>query len=128
MKLLLDTRTFIWLADNSKLLSVAAREAIQSPKNQLYFSSVSAWEVCRKYAKGTLKMPVPPDRLIPKVRDDAKIEAIVFTEEEAILAEKLPLYHRDPFDRMIIAQAFVNGMTILTSDRAFQAYPVRVLW
>ncbi len=128
MKLLLDTCTFIWLADNSRLLSVAAREAILSPENQIYFSSVSAWEICRNYAKGTLKLPVPPARLIPKVRGDAKIEAIVFTEEEAITAEKLPLYHRDPFDRMIIAQALLNGMAIVTSDEAFGAYPVRVLW
>jgi len=128
VKLLLDTCAFIWLADISKLLSSAAREAILRPENQIYFSSVSAWELCRNYSKGSLKLPLHPEQLIRRVRDDAKIETIVFTEEEAITAEKLPLHHRDPFDRMIIAQALVNGMTILTSDDAFGAYPVRVLW
>ena len=128
MKLLLDTCSFIWFLADSPQLSAKARAAILDPANSVYLSAVSAWEIGRKYAKGDLELPGRPESLIPQVRTDSGILSLPLSEEEAISAEKLPILHKDPFDRMIIAQALVQGMVIVTPDRAFEPYPVRLLW
>ena len=109
MKLLLDTCSFIWFLADSPQLSAKARAAILDPANSVYLSAVSAWEIGRKYAKGDLELPGRPESLIPQVRTDSGILSLPLSEEEAISAEKLPILHKDPFDRMIIAQALVQG-------------------
>ena len=128
MKLLLDTCTFLWFQGDAPELSAKARAAILDPANEVYLSAVSGWEIGRKYARGFLELPARPEALIPQVRVESGILSLPLTEEEAILAEKLPLLHRDPFDRMIIAQALQQGMIVVTPDPAFGAYPVRLLW
>ena len=128
MKLLLDTCSFIWFLADSPQLSAKARAAILDPANSVYLSAVSAWEIGRKYAKGDLELPGRPESLIPQVRTDSGILSLPLSEEEAISAEKLPILHKDPFDRLIIAQALVQGMVVVTPDRAFEPYPVRLLW
>ena len=128
MKLLLDTCSFLWFLADAPELSAKARAAILDPANSVYLSAVSAWEIGRKYAKGDLELPSRPEFLIPQVRTDSGILSLPLSEEEAISAEKLPLLHKDPFDRMIIAQALVQGMIVVTPDRAFEPYPVRLLW
>ena len=128
MKLLLDTCSFLWFLADAPELSAKARAAILDPANSVYLSAVSAWEIGRKYAKGDLELPGRPETLIPQVRTDSGILSLPLSEEEAISAEKLPLLHKDPFDRMIIAQALVQGMVVVTPDRAFEPYPVRLLW
>ena len=128
MKLLLDTCSFIWFLADSPQLSAKARAAILDPANSVYLSAVSAWEIGRKYAKGDLELPGRPESLIPQVRTDSGILSLPLSEEEAISAEKLTILHQDPFDRMIIAQALVQGMVVVTPDRAFEPYPVRLLW
>ena len=128
MKLLLDTCSFIWFLADSPQLSAKARAAILDPANSVYLSAVSAWEIGRKYAKGDLELPGRLESLIPQVRTDSGILSLPLSEEEAISAEKLPILHKDPFDRMIIAQALVQGMVVVTPDRAFEPYPVRLLW
>ena len=128
MKLLLDTCSFLWFLADAPELSAKARAAILNPANSVYLSAVSAWEIGRIYAKGDLELPGRPETLIPQVRTDSGILSLPLSEEEAISAEKLPLLHKDPFDRMIIAQALVQGMVVVTPDRAFAPYPVRLLW
>ena len=128
MKLLLDTCSFLWFLADAPELSAKARAAILDPANSVYLSAVSAWEIGRKYAKGDLELPGRPETLIPQVRTDSGILSLPLSEEEAISAEKLPLLHKDPFDRMIIAQALVQGLVVVTPDRAFAPYPVRLLW
>ena len=128
MKLLLDTCSFLWFLADAPELSAKARAAILDPANSVYLSAVSAWEIGRKYAKGDLELPGRPESLIPQVRTDSGILSLPLSEEEAISAEKLPLLHKDPFDRMIIAQALMQGMVVVTPDRAFEPYPVRLLW
>ena len=128
MKLLLDTCSFLWFLADAPELSAKARAAILDPANSVYLSAVSAWEIGRKYAKGDLQLPGRPESLIPQVRTDSGILSLPLSEEEAISAEKLPLLHKDPFDRMIIAQALMQGMVVVTPDRAFEPYPVRLLW
>jgi len=128
VKLLLDTCAFLWFQADSSDLSPAARAQILEPTNDVYLSAVSVWEIARKYAQGRLCLPSHPSTLIPAVRKDSGIASLPLTEADALAAEKLQLFHKDPFDRMLIAQALMGGLVIVTSDRAFEPYPVRVLW
>ncbi len=128
MTLLLDTCTFLWFLADAPQLSKRARAAILDPANSVYLSVVSGWEIGRKHARGELSLPARPEALIPQVRTDSGIFSLPLVEEDAISAEKLPLHHRDPFDRMIIAQALMQGMVIVTPDPAFGSYLVRLLW
>ena len=128
MKLLLDTSAFLWFQADSPQLSPTARAEILDPTNEVYFSAVSVWEIARKYAQGKIWLPSHPSTLISAVRRDSGIASLPLTEADALAAEKLQLFHKDPFDRMLIAQAHMGGLVIVTSDRAFDPYPVRVIW
>ena len=128
MKLLLDTCAFLWFQADSPHLSPTARAQILDPKNEVYLSAVSVWEIARKYAQGGISLPSHPSTLIPAVRKASGIESLSLTEADALAAEKLQLFHKDPFDRMLIAQAIMGGLFIVTPDRAFEPYPVRVIW
>jgi PIN domain nuclease of toxin-antitoxin system len=96
--------------------------------NELYLSAASVWEIAIKFAAGRLSLPERPDVFVPRVREVSDIRTLDIDEESAIHAGRLPLLHADPFDRMIVAQAVIHGMTILTPDQAIQQYAVRVLW
>jgi PIN domain nuclease of toxin-antitoxin system len=89
---------------------------------------VWAWEIARKYAQGGISLPNHPSLLIPAVRKDSGIASLSLTETDALAAEKLQLFHKDPFDRLLIAQALMSGLAIVTPDRAFEPYPVGVIW
>ena len=128
MKLLIDTCAFLWFQVDSPHLSPTARAQILEPANEVYLSTVSVWEIARKYAEGRLSLPSHPSTLIPAVRKDSGIASLSLTEMDALAAEKLQRFHKDPFDRMLIAQALMGGLAIVTSDSAFEPYPVRVIW
>lgn len=128
MKLLLDTCAFLWFLADSPHLSQTARVHLLDPANEVYLSAVSVWEIARKFAQGRISLPSHPSTLIPAVRRDSGIASLSLTEMDALAAEKLQLFHKDPFDRMLIAQALMGGLAIITSDRAFEPYPVRVIW
>jgi len=128
MKLLLDTCAFLWFQSDAPHLSSIARCQILDPANEVYLSAVSVWEIARKYAQGGISLPAHPSTLIPAVREESGIASLPLTEKDALVAEKLQLFHKDPFDRMLIAQALMGGMAVVTSDRAFEPYPVRVVW
>ena len=101
---------------------------ILDPDNDVYLSAVSAWEIARKCLVGKLKLDGPASTVVRESREAAGIESLALTEEDALTAEKLALVHKDPFDRMLIGQAIMQGMTILTPDAVFREYPVRVVW
>jgi PIN domain nuclease of toxin-antitoxin system len=128
MKLLLDTCTFLWIASASPQLSKAAAEAFLDRNNERYLSAASAWEIGLKNAAGRLPLGEKPDVFVPRVREASGIEALDMDEVCALHAAKLPPLHTDPFDRMLVAQAILNGMTILTPDSEIERYAVRVLW
>ena len=128
MKLLLDTSAFLWFQADSPSLSPTARAQILDATNEVYLSAVSVWEIARKFAQGGLCLPSHPSTLIPAVRQASGIASLALTETDALAAEKLEVFHKDPFDRMLIAQALMGGLVIVTSDRAFDPYPVRVIW
>ena len=128
MKVLLDTCTFLWVAAGSKELSGRARETFASADNEVYLSSVSAWEIAVKAALGRLPLPSTPDRFVPEAREMHDIEPLPLAEDVCLLTAKLPLLHRDPFDRMLVCQAMAGAMTILTPDPDIARYPVRTAW
>jgi PIN domain nuclease of toxin-antitoxin system len=128
MKLLLDTCTFLWIASESPRISKTAAALFMDRNNQRYLSAASAWEIGIKHASGRLPLPERPEIFVPKIREASGIQALQIDEESALHAAKLPALHSDPFDRMLIAQAIVHGMTILTPDPQIEQYAARVLW
>ncbi|MBI4907965.1 MAG: type II toxin-antitoxin system VapC family toxin [Acidobacteria bacterium] len=128
MKLLLDTCTFLWIVSASSNLSKRAAAAFLDPANERFLSAASAWEIGIKYAAGRLPLPQRPDIFVPRVRQASGIATLRIDEECALHAGKLPALHSDPFDRMLVAQALVLGMTIVTPDAAIEQYGVRVVW
>jgi PIN domain nuclease of toxin-antitoxin system len=128
VKLLLDTCTFLWIASGSKHLSKVAADAFLNQSNERFLSAASAWEIGIKNAAGRLPLAERPDIFVPRVREMSGIETLEMDELSALHAAKLPGLHADPFDRMLVAQAIVHGMTILTPDAEIEKYAVRILW
>jgi PIN domain nuclease of toxin-antitoxin system len=128
VKLLLDTCAFLWLAGGSTALPPAAERAIRDPSNEVFLSSVSVWEIVTKHRAGRLPLPEPPETLVPTERQLRGVDPLPFDEESALFGTRLPALHRDPFDRMLIAQAVAHGLAIVTPDPLITQYPVRVLW
>lgn len=128
MTLLLDTCTFLWLATDDPNLSNAARETCTDPANTVYLSALSAWEIAIKHRLGRLRLPVPPHVYVVSRRKWLGLEALAFDEDCAAHDARLPPYHSDPFDRGLVAQAIVHGLTLVTPDPQIQDYPALTLW
>lgn len=128
MRLLLDTCTFLWIAADSPQLSFEALELFTEPANEVYLSSVSSWEIAVKYELGRLPLPDPPMEFVPAMREGHGIDSLSLDEESTLYVNRLPAYHRDPFDRMLICQAIAHDLVILTPDREIQRYPVKTRW
>ena len=128
MRLLLDTCTFLWIVGGATELSPRAREAFADPTNEAFLSAASAWEIAVKHRLGRLPLPAPPVEFVPAQRTAHGIEPLPVDEESALHVAKLPDLHRDPFDRMLVAQSLVGGLVLLTPDDPIRQYPVRTLW
>ena len=129
VRLLLDTCTFLWLSGGGRELPARAAAAFRSPENDVSSSAASSWKIAVRYASGRLPLPEPPERLVPSERERLGVVVLPFDEESALHVTKLPPIHRDPFDRMLVSQALVHGLTILTPDEHVLArYPARTLW
>ncbi len=128
MKVLLDTCTFLWIVSGARQVSARALEIYQVPDNEVFLSAASAWEISIKHGLGKLPLPEPPERFVPSVRATYGLAPLPIDEESALHASKLPMLHRDPFDRILISQSIVHGMTILTPDPLIVQYPARTMW
>ena len=128
MKYLLDTAVWVWSLGDVERIHARPRQLIAEAREELYLSAASSWEISIKWALGKLRLPEPPVRLVPKALVAQRIRALPITHAHALAVSALPLHHSDPFDRLLIAQAQAEGMTILTADRHFQAYEVEILW
>ncbi len=126
MNLLLDTHTFIWFINGDKQLSVAARKRIENPKNKNFISIASIWEIAIKVSIGKLQLNSPFPKMSEKIKDNG-FELLPIAFEHIEIVTMLPFHHRDPFDRIIIAQAMKQKMTIITKDGDFKKYKVRTL-
>ena len=128
MKLLLDTCTFLWLISDSGNVPVRVVEMYRAPENEVYLSAASAWEIALKCARGRLPLPAPPERLVREEREVRGIDPLPIDEESALHLSRLPALHRDPFDRILVSQAIVHGLVILTPDPLVTQYPARTIW
>jgi len=126
VKLLLDTQLLLWAAGQPKRLSAAARKRLTNPKNELVFSAASLWEITIKNSLGREDFRVEPRLLRRGLLDNGYAELPV-TSQHAVNIDSLPPLHKDPFDRLLLAQAITEGITLLTTDAQLARYhgPVR---
>ncbi len=123
MNLLLDTHVLIWALENNPILSGQAREVIIDGKNIVFISAVTIWEISIKKAMGKLKSP---DNLLDEIRLH-HFTPLNINFEHAQLAGKLPPIHKDPFDRMLIAQTMIEKLTLVTKDKAITQYDISII-
>jgi PIN domain nuclease of toxin-antitoxin system len=128
VKLLLDTCAFLWIVGDAAPLSKRARALFRAPDTSVYLSAASAWEIAVKHGLGRLPLPAPPERFVREMREAHGIAPLPIDEESALHVSRLPVLHRDPFDRIIVSQAIVHGLTILTPDPLITQYPGRTDW
>ena len=124
MNLLLDTHVFLWAVDDSPKLSSAAKTAILDGHNIVYVSAATAWEISIKRGLGKLK--IPRNDYLEELRLH-RFTSLDITSEHALTVEQLPPHHRDPFDRMLIAQSFVERLTLITQDQRISLYDVKII-
>ena len=127
MKLLLDTHTFLWFIDDSPQLSQQGKALLEAD-NELLLSIASLWEIAIKLRLGKLTVGTPIEVLMTEQLTRNDIDVLPITVAHLVAVSTLPLHHRDPFDRLLIAQAMVTQMPIVSADPAFDAYPVQRLW
>ncbi|MEH1936040.1 MAG: type II toxin-antitoxin system VapC family toxin [Nostoc sp.] len=128
MKLLLDTHIFLWFISGDQKLPIHLQNSIRDLNNDVYLSCVSVWEATVKYQLGKLPLPESPEIYLPKQRQQHLISSLNLDEESVAQLLKLPLLHRDPFDRMLICQALQHNLTIVTVDLAIRSYSVSILY
>ena len=128
MKFLLDTSVFLWSLDADFRLNARAKEILTAPSQELFLSAVSVWEIAIKFALGSLPLRKAPSEYVSFAVRTWRLRTLDITHEHALRAGELPPHHRDPFDRMLIAQAMTEKMTLLTADRAFRPYKVEMIF
>jgi PIN domain nuclease of toxin-antitoxin system len=127
LKLLLDTQCWLWWFNQPERLSEAAIDQILDNSNELWFSVASTWEMGIKVAIGKLSLPEPFENYFSSRMRQLGTQSLEITAAHALRAASLPSYHKDPFDRMLIAQAQIEGMTLVSSDSVFKKYDVSIL-
>jgi PIN domain nuclease of toxin-antitoxin system len=127
MNLLLDTHALLWALSSPGKLPARAKNAIVDPSNDVVASAVSAWEIALKQSLGKLELPAPAERWLPVEVHEAGFGWIPVTHEDGLRVRVLEWHHRDPFDRLLIAQS-LSGYTLVTHDQRIWEYGVPVLW
>ena len=127
-KFLIDTHVLLWWLFGDVRLSSRAYDLIQSPDHAILVSSASAWEISTKFRLGKLPHAGEAVGHLAALLERSRMEVLPITLEHAMAAGALPGPHRDPFDRMLIAQSQIEGLPIVTSDKAFRDYPVNIIW
>jgi PIN domain nuclease of toxin-antitoxin system len=122
VKFLLDTQLLLWAAGEPRRLSPSARKLLSDPKNELYFSAASLWEIAIKSTLGRADFRVEPRLLRRGLIENGYIE-LPITSQHAVSIDVLPPLHKDPFDRLLLAQALSEAVTLLTSDEQLSRYP-----
>ncbi|ETR69010.1 MAG: PilT protein-like protein [Candidatus Magnetoglobus multicellularis str. Araruama] len=128
MRALLDTNSFLWFISGNEKLSIKARNFIEDFENELVLSIASLWEIAIKVSIGKLQLLKHFDILIPEKIEENEIEILNLELKHFSTMMKLPFHHRDPFDRIIIAQSITENISLITSDGIFEDYLVKVIW
>ena len=126
MKILLDTHAWLWMQASPDRFTIEARALIEDAASELYLSVASSWEIAIKYALGRLALPLPPTQYVPSRMEISGVAPLPIQQAHALHVSELPLHHRDPFDRLLVAQAQLEKLTVLTSDPLFDEYEVDI--
>lgn len=128
MKIFLDTHALLWFSSGDSRISSTARNLIANPENEVLFSLASIWEIAIKVSIGKLVLPTEIDRFLDEAKVNMPFTLLGITESHVLEVATLPFHHRDPFDRLIIAQAIVEELPMVTADEQFDAYGITRLW
>jgi PIN domain nuclease of toxin-antitoxin system len=128
MPWLLDTHALLWFSWGDAQLSLAARALIEDETNQILVSVASIWEIAIKIGAGKLALTEPLDQFVNEHLDGNQIDLLPIERRHAIHVATLPLHHRDPFDRILVAQSQLDGMPLVSADPIFDVYGVTRLW
>ena len=128
MKLLVDTQCWLWMVADPGRLSRSARAIVASDRHELFLSSVSSWEIAIKHGLGKLTLPAPPQEFVPTRMQLTRVLPLTVTHTHALRVAELPWHHRDPFDRLLIAQARTESLSLFTADRQLRPYDVPIVW
>jgi PIN domain nuclease of toxin-antitoxin system len=128
MRALIDTSTFLWFISGSDKLSADARLHIADIENEIFLSVASLWEIAIKTSIGKLELLLPFDQLIPEHLEQNDITVLPIQIPHLFKVTNLAFHHRDPFDRLIIAQGLAEQLPVITNDAAFSQYPVQLIW
>jgi len=128
MRILLDTHAFLWWITGDQRLSQRSIECISDGSNELFFSVASGWEIAIKAGLGRIDIPDPLDRFVSEHLFRNHMDVLAIQLSHALHVITLPQFHRDPFDRMLISQAQIERLPILSSDKLLAAYDVEVIW
>lgn len=127
MSILLDTHVFVWAASESSRLKPSVRELLSEPEEDIFVSSVSALELAIKWSLGKLKLPLPPYEFVSAFLATSGMSQLAVTIRDACAVGDLPFHHKDPFDRLLVAQAKTNGLRLMTADPILEKYDVDVI-
>ena len=127
MKILLDTQCWLWMALSPERFSSSARNLVEDRQHVLYLSAASAWEISIKYGLGRLRLPEPPVSYVPSRATTLGVLTLPIGQHHALHVASLPPHHRDPFDRMLVAQAQIEDLPVLTADPIFSSYDVTAI-
>jgi len=128
MRVLLDTNSFLWFISGNDRLSIDAKNFIADMQNQLVLSAASLWEIAIKISLGKLDLLQPYGQFIPQQLEENDIAVLPLEIGHLNKVIDLPFHHRDPFDRLIIAQALTEGIPVVSSDAVFSQYAVKLIW
>lgn len=126
MRLLLDTHVFLWLQTEPRRIG-GALDTLRSEEHDLLLSAASSWEIAIKHGLGRLSLPVPPSAYVPSRAQRSGVDLLAVEHADALAVAELAPHHRDPFDRLLIAQARRHELTLVTADAALGRYDVPVL-
>jgi PIN domain nuclease of toxin-antitoxin system len=128
MKYLLDTNVWLWSLKSPELIGDEARQILEHGEEEIYLSAVTSWEISIKMRLGKLNFAGPPAYHLPRFMAKQSLRPLSVTHSHAAKVYDLPAHHKDPFDRLLVAQALVEDMVILTSNHSFRKYPAELLW
>jgi len=127
VRVLLDTQAWLWMLAAPERLAPGTRKLLTRSDNELLLSAASAWEIGIKHGLGKLRLPDTPERAVPELMASTGVVPLPVLHRHALRVATLPPKHRDPFDRLLVAQAQIEDLPILTSDRSFRLYDVKVI-
>ncbi len=127
-KILLDTCVLLWLELSPSRVPVSLTAMLADRKNEVFISATSIWEIVLKWRAGKLVLPSDPAEFVMVARTKSNLETLALGESAVLQTAKLPPMHKDPFDRILIAQAIEHGLTLATPDPLIRQYAVRTIW